>query len=219
MSVPDPIATLKEQLRHDLEPVRPLRSEWLCVAACVAVVGVAFGGLYAAFGLREDRVELGAFWLWGPSLLQLALALVALALAMRETLPGRATSQGAVGAAAAAGLMCHVASVFGVSERSSSLEGSWAADLRGLGFELCLGIPLVLLAMWIARRGFTARPGRLGLLVGLGAAFAADSVWRLFCSISDVEHVFVSHTLGIALVGGVGWLLAWRWELSLRRRS
>ena len=77
---------------------------------------------------------------------------------------------------------------------------------------------MVLIALWIAQRGFTARTGRLGLMVGVGAAFAADAVWRLFCSISDPSHVFTSHTLAIALTALVGLVLATRWRPLIASR-
>lgn len=215
---------IRDQLRADLEPVRPLQSERLCLGATSVFIFVAFALLLALFGLRPDRGELGTFWLWAPSVLQVMLAMIALGLAMRESLPGRSSGPGVLLAAAGAGFACHVATTLGVSEQAMANvpeASSLAVDLRGFGLELCLGIPMVLIAFWIAQRGFTARTSRLGLMVGLGAAFAADALWRLFCSLTDPAHVFVSHTLAIAVIAIVGWCLAewWRRRMLMRRAA
>lgn len=215
---------IRDRLRADLKPVRPLQSERLCLGAMSVFILVAFALLLALFGLRPDRDELGTFLLWGPSVLQVMLAMIALGLAMRESFPGRSSSSSVLWAAAGAGLACHIATTFGVSKQivANVPEATrLAVDLRGFGLELCLGVPMVLIAFWIAQRGFTARTSRLGLMIGLGAAFAADALWRMFCSITDPAHVFVSHTLAIAVIAIVGWCLAewWRRRMLMRRAA
>ncbi len=208
------------QLRAELTPVRPLQSERLCLDVTTAFVLVTFAVLVTLFGLRMDREVLGAFWLWGPSVLQILAAMVALVLAMKESLPGRSPSYGALWWAAGAGLLCHVGTTFGVAEQVAvASEGSWSVDLSGFGLELCLGISMLLIAFWIAQRGFTARTGRLGLMLGLGAAFVADAIWRLFCSLTDPAHVFVSHTLAIAVTVAAGWCLTTWWGRRKRPRQ
>lgn len=206
---------LRERLQADLAPVRPLRSERLCLWLAIAFLLISLLALRAIFGLRTDHEHLGPLWLWGPSILQIALALTALGLAMSESLPGRSPSMGLVAAAITVGLGCHVATTLAVWAESPArglAAGSVAGGIRDLGMELCLGLPMVVAALWIAQRGVTARTTRMGLTVGFGAALACDGVWRLFCPVSEPSHVFSWHSPALVVVLLVGWALAERWR-------
>ena len=85
-------------------------------------------------------------------------------------------------------------------------------SLRDTGLELCLALPMVMIALWIARRGFTARTYRLGLTAGFGAAMVTDGVWRLFCPITQPVHILSAHTPVLVAVVVAGALLAELWR-------
>ena len=184
-------------------------------------VPVAILALTSVFSWRPDRDVLGPPMLWGLSALELAAAFVLLVAVLRETIPGRASSLALLGWAAAGGGALHVAVTLATFARSPVEPASGQARTVGLycyAFEVMLAIPCVLFAFWLARRGLTSRPWRLGLLGGVGAGLAADAVWRLLCPYSNPGHAFSSHSLGITSVAVAGLALAAVWEM-VRARS
>lgn len=178
------------------------------------------GLLWRLFGLRADHGVLGAPSLWGLSVLEMAAALALAAWVLREAVPGRSPSAAALGLGAAAGAAVHVAvglTTFARSPVFPAAGREWEAGRYCFAFEVALAVPCVLFALWLGRRGLTARPRRLGLVGGLGAGLAADAIWRLICPYSDPAHAFSAHTSGVLGAVVVGLLLALWWERARLR--
>ncbi len=211
----DTISRLRAQLEGDLRPVRPfLPGRWMALFLALFAPVAAFV-LWRTFGLRPDHGALGGLWLWGLSLLELATALVILSRVLREAVPARGSSLALLTAIAAAVAVIHVAVILATFARSQVYPAAgqeWSIGLNCFKFEVALGIPCVLFALWLGRRGLTTRPRRLGILGGVGAGLAADAVWRLVCPYSGPVHAFGSHSTGIVAVVGLGLLLAAWWE-------
>ncbi len=177
--------------------------------------------LWNAFGWRPDRVTLGAPWLWGLSALELAAAFALLAAALREAVPARGSSLALLASAAAGVAALHVAVLLATFAKSGAEPApgqEWAAGRFCFSFEVALGVPCVLFALWLGRRGLTSRPRRLGFLAGAGAGLAADAIWRLVCPYTEPAHAFGAHSGGIVAVAVAGLALAAGWR-AMRARA
>ncbi len=208
-------AELQARLAADLRPVRPfVPGRWM---AFFLALFAPFAGLmlWRVFGWRPDQGDLGGFGVWGLSALELAAALVLLPRVLREAVPGRSSSPTLLALAAAAAMAIHAAVILATFARSQvhpAAGSEWTTGRFCFAVEVALAVPCVLFALWLGRRGLTARPLRLGLLGGLGAGLAADALWRLVCPYSAPAHAFGSHSLGIAAAAGLGLILAAWWQ-------
>jgi hypothetical protein len=180
------------------------------VPIALLFVGVlAIAPTLPSFGLRPDAGTLGAFWLWAPSALEALFGLVLIGLALREAVPGLGVSPRAIGAGVAAAFALqalvawstHVVSPGPAFDPATFWLGSACARTEAL-----LGIPAVLLTLWLVARAYPLRPERAGLLGGVGAGLFADGVQHLHCPLSDLRHVLVFHAGGMLGLALLGWL-------------
>src|SRR5688572_7936509 len=87
---------LRERLAADFHPVRVLSSPW---RRALLVLPVALLALMAAptfFEVRRSQAQLGWLGVWGLSLTQFAVGFLMVIAAMRESIPGRGWSRGAI---------------------------------------------------------------------------------------------------------------------------
>ncbi len=213
-------AELQARLAGDLRPVRPfLPGRWMTLFLALFVPLAALL-LWRVFGWRPDGDVLGGFSVWGLSAIELTVAMALLATVLREAVPGRSSSLALLAGTAAGALGLHAGVILATFSRSQvhPAPGSeWTAGRFCFGVEVAIAVPAVLFALWLGRRGLTARPRRLGFLGGAGAGLAADALWRLVCPYSAPAHAFGAHTLAVAAAAGVGLLLAGWWERARSR--
>ena len=216
----DAFAKLQSRLAGDLRPVRPFapgRRMLLFLALFAPLTAMV---LWRIFGWRSDQAALDGSWMWGLSLVELTAAFVILNRVMREAVPGRSSSLALLTFTAVGAVVLHVAvnlATFAQSRIYPAPGLEWTVGLYCFAFEFALGVPCLLFALWLGRRGLTARPRRLGVLGGIGAGLAADADWRLICPYSEPAHAFGSHSLGILAVVGLGLILAGWWESGRTR--
>lgn len=218
----DPTASfdaLRSRLEGGLEPVRPFAAgRWMALFVAL-FAPLAAAALGSALGWRT-AAPAGA-WVWGLSAIELLAAIGLLVLALREAVPAKSSSPAAiaVGAAAAAALHAAVAlAIYSQLPIAPMAGDNWRIGRFCFSFEVALGVPCLLFALALGRRGLTASPRRLALLGGLGAGLAADAIWRLVCPYSAPPHVFAFHTPGVVTVVACGLLAAAGWE-RLRVRA
>lgn len=211
---------LLEHVGNDLRPVRPLHLGRRCFPALTALGLAFFGVLWWGFGLRPDHEALGPLALWGLSGLEVGAALLLVGLALREAFPGRSPSIAMLSAAAAIAMALHCLSSW-ITAGKSTVPIPAGQELDAmvfcLGLELCLGVPIALLAMSFIRRGLVTFPWRVGLLGGFGAGLAGNSLWHLICPYSGLAHTLSSHTAGILAVTGIALLVALLWDRARLR--
>ena len=214
-------AELQARLPGDLRPVRPFAPRRRMVIFMVLFVPLTALVLWRVFGWRSDQGALGSPWMWGLSILELAAALWLLVRVVREVTPGRRSSLALLGFGVAGTAVIHVAVILATFAQSQVYpdEGyEWLLGLYCFAFEVAIGIPCVLFALWLGRRGLTSSPRRLGILGGVGAGLAADAIWRLVCPYSALDHAFGSHSAGILALVAFGLFVAAIWE-SLRNHK
>ena len=89
-------ADLRSRIAADFAAVRPLRPPSVRAAALIPFALLALLAAPAAFELRSDADRLGWALTWGLSWLQAAAGFALLSAALREAIPGRTWSRGAI---------------------------------------------------------------------------------------------------------------------------
>ena len=205
-------AELRAKLQADYQPVRALRPP---LARAMWIVPIALVALFAAplyFNVRPDAPRLGVTGVWGLSLLQSGLGLAVLVAALRESVPGRSWSRGAI----ALWLAIPIGAVIGVTLLSWNmspvlLRSEWWL-VGGVCFagSAATALPVVALSAILASRAYPTRPAIAGVLLGLGAGLIADAGWRIFCHFSEPAHVLSAHLAAVIASALIGSLLAVR---------
>jgi hypothetical protein len=195
---------LRDRIERDLRPTRPLRPP---LVRALVLIPIAAAIVLSVPGLRFFRADMAAIGFvraWGFSFGQALAGLVIVGVALRESIPGRALSRGAVVATVAAGLaipfvlLAVTASAFNVGpEPGHGLE-------EGIGcfrVSAVSAIPALIAAAFLAARALPTRPALAGALYGLGCGLVADAGLRLFCEYTVPSHVLFGH--GGAIVGAM----------------
>jgi hypothetical protein len=202
---------LRDAIERDLRPTRPLRSPWMralvltpiAVAIVLSVPGLRF--------FRSDMTAIGFLRSWGFSFGQALAGLVIIAVALRESIPGRGLTRRAIAATIAVGLLIPfgllavTASAFDVGPAPGhALE-------EGIGcfrVSAISAIPALIAAAFLAARAFPLRHGLAGALYGLGCGLIADAGLRLYCEYTVPEHVLFGHGGAILAAMAFGAIVA-----------
>jgi hypothetical protein len=177
----------------------------------VPIALLLLGSSVFVFGLRRDAPALGIALTWIASALQMLIGLVLATAALREAVPGTTLSRQAIGFVFATALLAVVTLtwmtwlVSPTTILPSRVAFVWRVCVAG---TVLSALPALAVSGFLVARAFPLRPRLAGALYGVGAGLMADSGWRLFCHFSDPRHVFSAHTLGVALCGLVGILVA-----------
>jgi hypothetical protein len=205
-----PPALLRDTVRGDLRPVRPLRSPvqrafWLLPLAAATLACAVL-----VFSLRRDAPALGWTLTWGASLAQVLIGVWLIVLALRDAVPGRQLNTRALATAIALVLGFSAALTIQTWRVSPiGIRTAWALITTECFVGTWLtALPLLFGAVLLVSRAFPTRPWTTGLLAGLGAGATADAGWRLFCHFTTPGHVLLSHTAGMLAAGLAGALLA-----------
>jgi hypothetical protein len=199
--------TLRARIARDLKPVTPLgsasvRSLTLLPFATAALVGVPY-----VFGLRSDIGHLGPSLSWGLSCFELLVGWALVAMALRESIPGRGLPTRWVAAAIGGGLFVVVLATLATDIASpTTAPPVFRVPYALICFRraVAVGLPAVLVAAALAARGLPLKPAAVGALYGLGAGLFADAGWRLFCDVSAPSHVLLAHGGAVLVLVGTG---------------
>jgi hypothetical protein len=206
MSVP---RDLHDKVARDLRPVKPLRSPSVRALVLVPLAAAIVFAVPALHFFRSDMRALGLVRGWGFSYAQALGGIVIVALALRESIPGRALSRKALAWAIAAGLALPGIVLVATSSTFDLGPAPGRALSEGIGcFRASAGasLPALIAAALLVARAFPLRPGVAGALYGLGCGLIADAGLRLFCEYTEPPHVAFAHggaILGAMFVGVV----------------
>jgi Negative regulator of sigma F len=200
---------LRQKIARDLQPVRPLRSPLVRALVLVPLAAAIVFAVPALHFFRSDMQALGVVRGWGFSYVQAVAGIVIVALALRESIPGRALSRRVLGWAIAGGLALPALVLVMTSSAFDIGPAPGRALAEGIGcFRVSAGgaLPALIVAALLVARAFPLRPGVAGALYGLGCGLIADAGLRLFCEYTAPPHVAFAHggaILGAMFVGVV----------------
>jgi len=200
---------LRAAIARDLKPVRPLLppvTRALAIAPLALITVAAVPWLHV---FRPDMAALGFWRGWGLSLAEAVAGIAMIALALRESVPGRSLSARALVLAFGIGLSLPAAVLVATASASSWTLGPSPGQALGDGIacfrtSATAEIPAFLLVTLLLARAFPLRPVVAGALYGLGCGLIADAGLRLYCDFTVVEHVLFSHggAVGFSVVMG-----------------
>jgi len=202
---------LRQALAADMEPVRPLAAPWLRVLWAVPLAIVMAAATLIYFGMRPDFQGLDDVLTWVPVLMQVALGLAVLLLALHETVPGMRVARSVVFGVCVAALAVHLAANIVLWLRDPMGYGDFLSSFWGcFRYEVLLGVPFLALVTYLAAKALPVRPQVIGALAGIGAGVISDASWRMVCYVSVPAHFLTAHLGGIVVLGLSGFLLgAW----------
>jgi hypothetical protein len=209
------LGRIANSIGPSLQPVRPMPSSGVLVAAlvaaCVAVAsaGAAFLGLHGIAAMSAAKI--GLIFPVLPALIGLAALVCA-----GEMAPG---SRHRVSAwmLLASGCVALTA-VFGLVFGDYRTEDFIAQGIPCLKAGLLHAIPTAVISWWILHRGFAVNSLAAGVAIGTLSGLAGVSMLELHCPNFEAPHIMVWHTAVLALSGGAGALLVLAGRF-LRRKS
>ena len=205
-------AGLRARLAADYAPVRRLRSPWTRALSILPLAVIALVAAPLAFKVRPDATRLGWIGVWGFSVLQSAIGFTVVVAALRESVPGRGWSRGAL----ALWLSMPIVAIAAVTMVSWQVSPVLLRQEWWLGFAMCFSgsaataLPVVALASILAARAYPTRPAFAGALLGLGAGLMADAGWRTFCHFTEPSHVLSAHLAAVIVSAAIGSLVSTR---------
>jgi Negative regulator of sigma F len=206
MTTPDRLRSL---VARDLTRARPFRSPGvralaigpLAMATVVAVPLVTF--------FRSDMTELGVMRAWGLSFAESLAGVLVVALALRESIPGRALSRRALTFAFVVGLAVPFA-ILALTATSYAIGPpgfEWRDTVVCFRTSFAAAILPLLVATLLVARALPLRPGIAGALYGLGCGLVADAGLRLYCEFTVPVHFLTAHAGAVVAALGAGALL------------
>jgi hypothetical protein len=199
---------LRTAISLDLAPVRRLPPPFSRVLSVVPLALLLLLAAPVVFEFRELR-SLGWMWSWGASALQTTAGLIIIALALRESVPGRNLRSLALAGVVVGVVLLFIAVTAGAwSANPVSLSRDWwqIGAMCAIG-SATSALPAVVLCALLIVRAYPLRPAVAGAVAGLGGGLLADAGWRLFCHFSEPAHVLAAHFGGVAVATLAGALL------------
>jgi hypothetical protein len=181
--------------------VRALAIGPLAMATVVAVPLVTF--------FRSDMTELGVLRAWGLSFAESLGGVLVIALALRESIPGRALSRRALTLAFALGLALPFAimALTATPFSTGPSEFHWGETVVCFRTSFAAAVLPLLVATLLVARALPLRPGIAGALYGLGCGLVADAGLRLYCEFTVPVHFLTAHAGAVVAALGAGALL------------
>ena len=212
MKAPSLPGDLRARLAADFQPVRALRSPWTRTLWLLPLAVVALLAASIAFNVRTDAPNLGWLGLWGLSIAQSVMGLLVVGAALREAIPGRDWSRGAIALWLAVPIVIIVAVTLMSWEASPVFlhAGWWLVGGLCFAGSAATALPVVALASILAARAYPTRPAVAGALLGMGAGLMADAGWRIFCHFTEPAHVLSAHLAAVVMSTMIGALVAVR---------
>jgi hypothetical protein len=200
---------LRARLQGDYAAVQALPPPWMRALWIVPLAVITVAAAPVAFDVRADASRLGWMLGWGASLLQVAIGFAIIAASLRESIPGRGWSRGAIALwlALPVALVVLVTLASWESSRILLQRGWWVVAGACFAGSAASALPVVAMAGVLTARAFPTRPGLTGALLGLGAGLMADAGWRMFCHFTEPSHVLSAHLGGILASAAIGALL------------
>jgi len=203
MKAPD---SLRTAIARDLTPARPLARPSIRALALVPFAIAIVIGIPALHVFRPDMTVIGFIRAWGFSIGQAAAGCIIVAVALRESVPGRTLSRAALattiglGIALPAIVLLLTTSTFTIGPADHAVAEGFACFRT----SALAALPALVFAALLAARALPLRPVVAGALYGLGAGLMSDAGLRLYCDYSMLSHVLFAHMGAVAGVSIAG---------------
>lgn len=200
---------LRAAIAADLKPTRPLPPPSRRSLTVLPLAGAILVGIPLLHRFRIDIARLGMTRAWVLSIAQSIAGVVLVALALRESVPGREIPRRTLTFALAAGLLIPVAILALTAQVTflGSRPGLWWIDsVICFRVSALAAAPALLASAALAARAYPLRPAIAGALYGFGSGLIADAGLRLYCEYSVPGHVLIAHGGAILLstLAGMG---------------
>lgn len=202
--------TALASLTGEVEPRRPLRQPHERALFLLLMAGGLAAAALSMTNLRSDLDRTSWAVTYGPALMEMLAGWAAFLLAMSWSVPGirvsRSRSALWCGAMAALALAAAFAAPHFVpaAHPGASVGFSPSKGFPCLGFEMMLGAPMLMAALWLVARGASAAPWLAGALAGMGAGLAADAAMHFKCADVDPAHTVIWHLGAVVLLSLLG---------------
>lgn len=202
--------SLVDALQADSRVVKSLPPAGRRVIWSLLIAALVFAAGIFLLGLRSDLRSIPVWLGWGASGLEFALAALLIFMAFRESVPGQAVPGGMVWSLLSSAVLFQLAVGYltwrfspGISDAGRPLT----MGMQCMVSEISMCIPTFILTIYLVLRAWPLRAWMAGLLGGVGAAIATDTITHLHCPISSFQHVLVWHSGAVILFGAGGALL------------
>ena len=186
---------LVQKLAHELEPAAPLRRPAARAGAWFAGAALYIAALAIGMGLVNGYPDGVGVTFWAVQVAAIVTSLLASAAAFASVIPGLSSRSRSLAVAAAALWLITLAA-------TSSADADWSAvssathEWRCVGFIVASGAPLLVVLVWMLRRGAPLNPATT-------AAFAALSVAALANVGACISLPHANNAITLAWHGGV----------------
>lgn len=211
------LAALAKAIEPELEPTPRLSAPWKRAVGVVPYAALCLSVLTVTRGLRGDSDVVGPWLLWGLGSVQLIAAFFVFRSVLREALPGSSGRPKAWLLALGVVLSLQI----GISMLTQAKSPVFLASERALtvgltcfGIMSMVGVPVLILGLFLASRGLPARPRIIGLVAGLAGGLLAEAVYRTHCPYTHLTHMLSWHTGAVVLLGALGFFAGATWDLK-----
>ncbi len=215
-----PPKALREAIRRDTRPVRPLLPPAARMAIALLVAFGAAAILISLAGLRPDRDMLDPRLLWTPAVVRVLAGVVLILLALREGVPGSGVP-GVLRYGSLLGvpiLLTLLTEWVALRAGGTTMPDLWTQMKGALGCyprEVLLAIPALFAIAWLLARAYPLRPVFAATAGATGAGLVADAVLHLTCPVTTLSHTLLVHGGAVVSVAGAAALVGW---LAARQR-
>lgn len=204
---------VRDEIARNLEPVTPLRPAWMSALVAVPAALFLLSLVLVVYGLRSDAATIGGWALWGPASLMVGAAYAVLMLALVQRAPESTVSRMWWVALPLLAIGIQLGgSYWTLAHSAPPAAVSWQTEAMCFGRITALGVPPVILVLWLLSRGLPLRPKVAGLLAGIGGGLVSEGVYRLSCGMSTPAHIVPWHTGAILVMGLFGLIAGMWWE-------
>ncbi len=204
---------VRDEVSKNLEPVTALRPAWMSALVAIPVALCLLSLVLVVYGLRNDASLIGGWALWGPASLMVGAAYAVLTLALVQRAPESTVSRLWWIALPLLAIAIQLGGTYWTLAYSGPPAAvSWQSESMCFGRISALGVPPVILVLWLLSRGLPLRPKVAGLLAGIGGGLVSEGVYRLHCGMSHPAHIVVWHTGAILVMGLFGLIAGMWWE-------
>jgi len=198
---------LKEKLKDDFVPVKPLKEAWER-ALWILPVSLVFAAVtLVIFHLRPDYLNFHPLELYGFILLQILACYLALTVSLKTGIPGSFRSPVYLILTGLAGPLIFLVSSwinYDVSPNSPEAGHQLSTGAACLTIIGAFGLLALAAGFLLARSGLPFRSKSVGLLLGLAGGLAAEASWRLHCPFTGWDHILIFHGGALLILAAIG---------------